>query len=44
MSNGTFETKVRVGGPLWTVPGKCTIKVIYGHEKNTNEVSFQYLK
>ena len=44
MGNGTFETLVKTGGPMWAVAGEYKIKAIYGHEKNTTEISIQYLK
>lgn len=42
--NGTFETTVKTGGPMWAVAGEYKIKAIYGHEKNTTKISIRYMK
>lgn len=41
--DGTFETIVTAGGPLWRYSGKYAIKVAYGHERNQTETNFQYV-
>ena len=41
-ADGSFETQLVSGGPLWELSGVHTVKVQYGSESRTGETTFQY--
>jgi len=41
-SYGTFSTTLSAGGPLWQSSGTYTVKVLYGTEARTAEVTFTF--
>jgi len=42
VSQKRFNTQIKTGGPLWTLDGTYTAKVLYGSQSRTAETTFHY--